>query len=520
MNKRTFPGNPSIDVPIAPSEVKKEPFLGFIWNRKINRKYLWIILIGTLSQFFIFKNLYPSPDFFSDSYSYIYAAYANLEVSIWPIGYSKFLRWFHFITNSDTALIAFQYFLLQLSALYFFFTVQYFFKFEKSNRIALFIFLFFNPLFLYLSNYVNSDPLFAALSLFWFTHLIWIIYRPKIYQIFVHAVLLFLCFTIRNNAYYYPFVSIIAYALSKQKLWLKFTGIALPALLIVPFIIHTQNAAFRLTGTKQFSLFTGWQLANNALYIYEFADTAKKLTPQAQEVERLSQSFHGILEENFHSHILDYVGNYFIRESKSPLKQYVKKHFKIEDEYSNVVAWGKSSAVFSEYGLYIIKNNLRAYFHEFMVPNSKNYLFPPLEKLQIYNLGLDEVDPIAQEWFGWATNKVGSISKNVQGLILYIFPFLFAVLNMYLLGGLIVFWLHDKYKISSRSHNMILLLSFSFLLLNFIFCISATIIVFRYEFFPMIICFFSTSILSQLLEKKRPKMNTNSNRLIVDPATT
>src|SRR6266540_7479840 len=90
---------------------KSEPsFFRFIWQEKRNRAFVWIMLAGTIVQFVIFKIMYPFADFFSDSYSYIFAAYANLDVSIWPIGYSKFFRVFHFVTHSDSALITFQYF--------------------------------------------------------------------------------------------------------------------------------------------------------------------------------------------------------------------------------------------------------------------------------------------------------------------------------------------------------------------------------------------------------------------------
>src|SRR5882757_2231359 len=110
-------------------------FIDFIIKNPRNRTFLLIALGGTVLQFIIFKILYPFPDFFSDSYSYIYAAQANLDVSIWPIGYSKFLAAFHMLTHSDTALIAFQYFFYELSALYFFFSLLYFYKPVKANEI-------------------------------------------------------------------------------------------------------------------------------------------------------------------------------------------------------------------------------------------------------------------------------------------------------------------------------------------------------------------------------------------------
>src|SRR6266700_1382887 len=96
-------------------------FLRFILKDKRNKNYLLIALAGMVVELIIFKILYPFADFFSDSYSFIWAAKENMDVNLWPIGYSKFLRYFHFITHSDTALVSFQYFLVVLSNLFFFF---------------------------------------------------------------------------------------------------------------------------------------------------------------------------------------------------------------------------------------------------------------------------------------------------------------------------------------------------------------------------------------------------------------
>jgi len=83
---------------------------------------------GSIVSFILFKLLYPYPDFFSDSYSYLEAAYFNQDIAIWPIGYSKFLWAFHYLTHSDTAFVAFQYFFLQISALYLFFSILYLYQ--------------------------------------------------------------------------------------------------------------------------------------------------------------------------------------------------------------------------------------------------------------------------------------------------------------------------------------------------------------------------------------------------------
>lgn len=503
---------PSINIPTLSNPdlasgqpaVVKTSLWNFIISDKRNRKLLRIALGGLILQFIIFKLLYPFPDFFSDSYSYLFAAYAHLDVSIWPIGYSKFLLLFHSLTHSGTALVAFQYLFLEVACLYFFYTILYFFRPAKNTTNIFFFFLFFNPLFLYISNYVNSDPLFIALSLFWFTQLIWIIFRPKNYQIFTQAILLFLCFTIRNNAYYYPLVTLLAFSLSAKRLPWKIAGTLAPFLLIIPFIIHTRNAAYQMTGTHQFSLFTGWQLANNALYIYKDlpVDPEDFSSPAARELDSLSKKFHEHLISNFDEYLDQYVGNFFIREPVSPLKQYMEKHYAVTDGYSGVAAWGKASPVFEEFGKTIIKNNFSAYVRNYMLLNAKNYFAPPLEKLEVYNLGLDSIENIAIYWFDFKHNRVQSVSRHLQGSVLYIFVPLFFILNLYMLIWFIQYLIRKKYRNAGSIFNKTLVLTSGLLVANFCFCVVATIIVFRYEVFPLIIAFSVSLLLLEWSDKK------------------
>jgi len=465
---------------------------GFI---KTNRISLIIAITGLVLQFIIFKLCYPYADFFSDSYSYLYAAYANLDINIWPIGYSRFLMVFHKITTSDTALTGFQYFFLEFAALIFYYTILYFYKPAKTTRILLFIFLFFNPLNLYICNYVNSDPLFAALSLLWITQLIWIIQRPRPYQVLIHAVLLYACFTVRNNAMYYPFISALAFLLSTQRTWVKATGIILGSALVLLFINNQRNAAYKLTGKHQFSLFTGWQLANNALYMYKQIDVdSTKLPSEAsRDIDHITKQFFKKTPPDMQEILSDYVANFFIRQSEAPLKQYYKQHFKHTDRYNVVADWGKASIVFEEYGSYLIRHNPWAFARYYMLPNAKNYCLPPLEKLGIYNLGKEDVDPIAQYWFNYKSPKVTAVSATIQHTILYPFTPLFFVMNILFVICMI-----------ARKFNMdkTLILVTSFLIINFAFSVFATINVLRYQFFPMIICFTFTLLLIEWMDKK------------------
>ncbi|MFT3823005.1 MAG: hypothetical protein QM731_03760 [Chitinophagaceae bacterium] len=346
----------------------------------------------------------------------------------------------------------------------------------------------------------------------WFTQLIWIIYSPMMYQVFTHAIVLFLCFTVRNNAYYYPVVTLIALLLSHHRKYVKAIGIALPAILIGVFIYQTREAAYKLTGTRMFSLFTGWQLANNALYAYEYVDTAKDLTsPELKELDKLSTQFYNTVPKDFRSeYLLKNPGNFFIQHPMSPLKVYIKKHYRIIDDNSQIMIWGKASVLFSQYGNYLIKNNPSAYFWEFMIPNAKNFFIPHLEKLAVYNLSSDKVAPIAGNWFNYKTNKIISVSSTLQGQILYIYPLLFMAVNLYLLVCMLITgYKKNHYQIPLTLKKSLLLASI-FWLSNLAFSVFATIIVYRYQVFPFIISFLFALIITEWVDKKKENKQTNN----------
>jgi len=490
--------------PIAPIESNSLSFVQYIWKSLSNRKYIYWTIGLSVMQFSIFKIFYPFPDFFSDSYSYIFAAAAHLDLSIWPIGYSKFLSAFHSITASDYAFVAFQYFSLELAAIYFFFTVLYFYRTSKTTRLFLFIFCSVNPLFLYLSNTINSDAIFGTLSLLWITQLLWLIHRPHLYQVFIHAILLFLCFTVRNNAYYYPVIATIAFLLSRQNWKIKAVGIILPFFFIIPFIVYTKNIAYKITGSRQFSLFTGWQLANNALYIYNTieVDSNSMHTPEAMELNRVASNFfQDVNQESFQSYLNSYVGNFFIRQPEAPLKKYFVKHFSpLNSEFEFIAAWGKSSAAFESFGKSIILSHPFAYAQYFIWPNIARYALPPLSHLEQYNYGKDDIEPIAQYWFNYPTPKVHCSSHSFQSFLI-IYEAFFLLVNLYFLWQFLMYAL--KFRLSIRGeecHRAFLLIS-TFCLCNFGFSIISTVNILRYQVIPMALLLTLGLLISDLLEE-------------------
>jgi hypothetical protein len=482
-----------------------------------NKVYLLIMTGVLLLEYVIFKILYPFPDFFSDSYSYIRAAYLHLDVNIWPIGYSRFLALFHhWISHSGSALITFQYLAWCFSGLYFYFTITYFYPTGKNTRIFLNLFLFFNPLFFYTTNYVTSDILFISMSTVWLTLLIWILNRPNIYHILIQAMLMFVMFTFRYNAMLYPLIAAGVILFSTMRPWVKVMGVLLGPALIIPFIVWSAQAAKIMTGKAQFPpILGGWQWGNNALYFRGFIqeDSAIFPTPQTRELDGIARRFFNLLYRP-QDQLADEVANYFIRHPEAPLKQYMARHFQPKNDYESVAAWGKSAIVFDQYGKFLIKRHPLAYARHYLLVNTKNYFIPPLEKLEIYNLGEDSIWSEAQGWFEYPSPKIWCVSKQLQGTVLALFPVFFLVLNLYYLIGLWMFIRRGGFRKTSRIVQYTVLTTTVFLALNAGFSIFANIIVIRYEIFPMLVFLTFAMLLTDYVEILSRKSIANHNQAV------
>jgi len=195
-----------------------------------------------------------------------------------------------------------------------------------------------------------------------------------------------------------------------------------------------------------------------------------------------------------------YVANFFIRQPEAPLKQYMERKFKGTPEENSIAAWGKVAPVFNEYGLFLIKRHPLAYARHYLLINTKNYFLPPLEKLEVYNLGMDDVWPTGAYWFQFPSLKISAFSKTFQGTLLFMYTALFAVLNVYFAISFYLFARKKGFMKAEKKFKYIILLATSFLLLNFAFSVFANIIVIRYQVFPMIMFLAFTMMLTDYLE--------------------
>lgn len=484
----------------------RNSFKEWVWKSKENRLLLGFSIAVTVGQFFWFKWEYPFPNFLPDSYSYLLAAFNNQNINTWPIGYSKFLRLFSAFSHVDSALIFFQYSLVQGSIIYFLLTLSYQLRLRIWVVRAMFLLLIGNPLNMHISNFISSDAVFAALSIIWFTQLLWILYDPNPHLLIMHSVILLLVFTMRYNALFYPFISVICILVCRAQMQLRLAGIALLILFIAVFIAGTINQYKKYTNTSQFSAFGGWQIASNALFAYAH------VRPLERDVPSEFIALHTLANKHMDSlnkltHRPDSsLGIYYLWEDLAPLKQYMANQYLNDHSTGIVKRWATVSPLYKKYGLYLIKKYPIEYVRYYLLPNSINFYVPQTEFLASYNMHKDTVEYVAEVWFKYKTNKVHSNAKQKAITIAEYFPISFAAFNILFLMGAIGFVLLKGFKNKSDFFITALRISIMVWMFNFLFSISASPIVMRYQVFPLIITTaYSVLLLNCIIERARKR---------------
>ncbi|GAA0557872.1 NAD(P)/FAD-dependent oxidoreductase [Chitinophaga japonensis] len=473
-----------------------------------NPSYKWFIrggIAAILIQFIAFKFLYPFASFINgDSYVYLETAYHNFDINTYPIGYSRFLRLFSVFTHSDTALAGFQYALLQASVGAFLFTVFYFFQPGKVVKVFLFCFMVGNPVFLYLANYVSSDALFLSLSLIWFTLLLWIIHRPTPRLLIWQGIVLFLAFTVRYNALYYPLVAGIAFLLSRQPFWRKAAGWAFGVVLIGLFMGYTSRQYYELSGKRQFSPFSGWQLANNAMYAYRYVDSAerKPVPPRFRQLDQMVRTYFDTTRDakKFPYEMIK-ASTVYMWDSRSPLQHYKEKQFTRDSTAGKVKRWATVAPLYADYGGFLVRQYPLTFAQHYLWPNFLKYYAPPVEFLAEYSTGKDSVPRIAQQWFDYKSNKLKTRMKDLKVSTLDFYPVLTGMINVVFLLGLCCFiWLKGY-----QSHRMLgsaVLLVSGLWVVNLGFSVFASPIALRFQLFPILVLLSFACLLMECLVKE------------------
>ncbi|WP_133053845.1 hypothetical protein [Niastella yeongjuensis] len=395
-------------------------------------------------------------------------------------------------------LTAIQYLFIQCSTLFLLFTVFYFYRTGKV-QIILFCFMVFNPLFLHLGNMVSSDGFFLALSMTWFALLLWIIHQPSRKIIIWHAVVLFIAFTVRYNAMIYPAIAILAFYLSKLPLRQKLMSIGLPLLLCGWFVGVTMYQYKRLTGYWQYSPFSGWQLANNALYAFRKVDSADR-KPIPKKFFRLDTMVRGYFDLSRRTRItyaseLGEASTFYMWSKGLPLMDYRDSLFKEKDTNAiELKKWASMGPLYKEYGLFLIKEYSTYFVAHFMWPNARKYYAPPIEFLEWYNGGIDKVDNRTKKWFGYSSTTIKTRMKNPETWVLDFYPILSGVINLVMLLGLLYYIILKGWQYL-KVFNKTIIMGATVWLLNAGFTIFASSAALRFQSFPVLL----TTIFSLLL---------------------
>jgi protoporphyrinogen oxidase len=312
------------DVPVP--ELEDATSIQYLLRSKENKIIMALYATVLLIQFAILKKEFPFVSFMPDSYNYLASAYHNAEVNMWPIGYGKFLRFFSLFTHSDTLLALTQYFVLELSMLYFSMVLFALLKPARPIKYIIIVFLLINPGLAIVSNYVSSDAIFTALSLVWFIQLISIYKAKNKRAIFIQAVLLFILISFRYTAIYYPIIAIIVLLLTKLNWRTRVIGITVTILFPLLFVWHTSNKYKEITGIRQFSPFGGWQMASNALTMYRYNTNLS-----GYHVPNKYKDFHALVTKHLDS--LNHLkvrpdttfGIYYLWDERAPMRAYMTK---------------------------------------------------------------------------------------------------------------------------------------------------------------------------------------------------
>lgn len=469
--------------------ITTQSFLKWLWQDRENKILLGFSVVVIVVAFVWLKILYPYPNFIPpDSYGYLEAASNDQFINIWPIGYSKFLKLVSLFTRSHLALVVLQYGLMQASVLYFLFTLRYLLAPGKWLFRVLLTVSIVNPLLSHIANFVSSDCLFATLSLVWFTQLLWIVYKPSLWLLLAHAMVLLLAFIVRFNALYYPFISIVFILLKgmdKKTKCLGLGAIVLPALV---FVGYTKQEYKAKTNTTQFAAFSGWLMAANALYGYAYAAT---IDPQI--VPEKFRELHQLVNRHLDSLRLlakrpdEEIGVYYFWDFGSPLVVYMNRQGEKERKNEHFIRWSSMGPLYAEYGRYLIQKCPISFIKHYLWPNLFRYYGPPAYFMESYNRGNKTVDPVAANWFGWKNNQLPINARNRQIYIMSLFPNILAIINSLFLISSVLFRCWADFKKLSRLSKWIITTVWVVWFCNMLFSVCAAPIELRYQIFPVII---------------------------------
>lgn len=392
---------------------------------RAQRLIIAVALIGSALLFLLLKYVFPYPDLFVDSTNYILWALRDFVVAYRPTGYATFLQLVHVISPSAIFTVLVQYMLFVFSTLLLFLSADYLFGLPAKYKVAILFVTVFNPLLILQANMISSDSVFCSLSVFWLSSCMWVIKKHGWLAMAAQVICLFFCFQVRYTAMFYPAIAIIAFICCGSKMPYRIAGILLSASVLVFSVQRQKSLNEKYTGMYIFSGFSGWQLANNALYCYKHIDVNTNDLPdeQTQFIDHLVKTYIDSVKTAYA------IGSEYMWDPHSPLKKYLN-YCAYRDKSQYFWAWYKASAPLSNYGKYIISHYPMAYTRYFILPNAAMFFYPPTLVLSNYDYGGILVTNEAKEWFGWDIEHLDCRFPLLQSKIIVFYPALILLINI------------------------------------------------------------------------------------------
>ena len=450
-----------------------------------------IFSLMSFALFIILRNIYPVPNFTADSRGYIYGAmYADSVISYRPLGYSAFLKVLHIFLPSISAVAYAQYFLFLASALFFLFTFFKVFDLKPLYRDIIFFLALIDLPLLLLANSMLSDSLFISLTLIWITlHLRVLLYHRWIDIAFL-LLALWCSFFVRYSAMIYPVFTIVAFLLFTPGKLKKISAISSAVLLSIIFHSHTTRLVENATGTPVFSGFSGWQLSNNAMSVYEDTPDARvdASEPDILLLDSLSRKYIDSVRKVDPGHHGIWVDEY-MWASRGPFQVFKQKYLARKPSADEFAAWTAVSVTLNKYGWQMIKSHPLQYSRHFLLINVGFFLYPQLDGLSQYETPVIDQLPVIKTWYGIPA-KVTSKFISLPGYLCEPFRDIYCLLSLVFPISVLLYLVKPGMFIVSPQQRKVILSIALFWLLAAGFNILVAPVHYRFiaMLFPVILC--------------------------------
>ncbi len=356
---------------------KKSTDFNFRETFIFENRFLIASLFGIYFLLYLFISYcYPFPYFDPDTGTYILSARYEKISGYRPFGYSAFLQFFNYISQTASFVYATQYWFMAISGITLLLSVKrYFPPQNKWLFYALSFFFIASPSTLYISTWLMSDSLFISLSWLWLASLFFLLksdWNIKwILMFLIHLFLMYWIIYIRYAGVVFPMVSTVAFIFRYK--WLGLCMAPLSFFLAFYLYQDAKNANKKHYDYATYSGFSGWLKANNALSIIPYTDI-KPQDFKDPNLQKLHQFVLNKPDSIFTTRNVMTANFMWLKDF--PLKQFFFHYFNLnKDKKTYLYVWSYLGDVYNDYGNTLIKKHPFLYFKHFLWLNFERVFY-------------------------------------------------------------------------------------------------------------------------------------------------